>query len=179
MKKSYLITKHIKGKGKGKGKGKVKLLLCFNWASRQEDVLGEWRYSSTHSLTSALVGGEWSVSRPGCFTPRERTPGTHWIGGWVCPRAVLDAMVKRKIPSPCWESNPRTLIVQLVAQCHTDWDITALQQSMCLLHHNKKRAMCFPFLLLYTVKTIGCSPQMVMLWSVPGLCYVYTLYISI
>jgi hypothetical protein len=34
-------------------------------------------------LTSALVGGEWSTSRPGRFNPRERPPGTHWIGGWV------------------------------------------------------------------------------------------------
>jgi hypothetical protein len=38
-------------------------------------------------LTSALVGGEWSASRPGNFTPGERVPGTHWIGGWVDPRA--------------------------------------------------------------------------------------------
>jgi hypothetical protein len=30
----------------------------------------------------------------------------------VGPRAVLDAMVKRKIPSPHRESNPRTPIVQ-------------------------------------------------------------------
>jgi hypothetical protein len=29
----------------------------------------------------------------------------------VDPRAVLDAMVKRKIPSPRQESNPRTPIV--------------------------------------------------------------------
>jgi hypothetical protein len=28
-------------------------------------------------LTTALVGGEWSVSRPGRFTPGARTPGTH------------------------------------------------------------------------------------------------------
>jgi len=27
-------------------------------------------------LTSALDGGEWSASRPGRFTPRERAPGT-------------------------------------------------------------------------------------------------------
>jgi hypothetical protein len=77
--------------------------------------LGEWRYSYTHSLTLALDGGEWSASRPGRFTPRERAPGTHWIGGWVGPRAVVDAMVKRKIPSPRRESNPRTPIVQPVA----------------------------------------------------------------
>jgi hypothetical protein len=38
-------------------------------------------------LTSALVGGEWSTSRPGRFTPGERAPGTHWIGGWVDLRA--------------------------------------------------------------------------------------------
>jgi hypothetical protein len=30
--------------------------------------------------------------------PRERASGTHWIVEWVGPRAVLDAVVKRKIP---------------------------------------------------------------------------------
>jgi hypothetical protein len=39
------------------------------------------------SLTSALVGGEWLASRLGRFTPGERAPGIHWIGGWVGPRA--------------------------------------------------------------------------------------------
>jgi hypothetical protein len=47
-------------------------------------------------LTSALVGGEWSASRPGRFTPGERAPGTHWIGGWLDPRAGLDDLEKRK-----------------------------------------------------------------------------------
>jgi hypothetical protein len=45
-----------------------------------------------HSLTSALDGGEWSDSRPGCFTPKERVSGTHWIGGWVGLRTGLDAV---------------------------------------------------------------------------------------
>jgi hypothetical protein len=67
-------------------------------------------------VTSALDGGEWSASRPGRFTPRKRAPGIHWIGGWVGPRAVLDAVVKRKIPSPCQDSNP---IVQPVASSYT------------------------------------------------------------
>jgi hypothetical protein len=48
-------------------------------------------------LTSALVGGEWSDSRPCRFTPGERTPGTHWIGGWVGPIAGLDYVEKRKL----------------------------------------------------------------------------------
>jgi hypothetical protein len=43
-------------------------------------------------LNSALDGGEWSASRPGRFTLRERAPGTHWIGVWVGFRAVLDAV---------------------------------------------------------------------------------------
>jgi hypothetical protein len=37
-------------------------------------------------MTSALDGGEWSASRPGRFTLKERAPGTHWIGGWVGPQ---------------------------------------------------------------------------------------------
>jgi hypothetical protein len=110
---------------KGKDKVKVKLSLCFNRALRHEGVLGEWRYSSIHSLTSALDGGEWSASRPGRFTPKERASGTHGIGGWVGPRAVLDAVVKRKIPSLRRESNPRTPINQPVPQRYTDWAITA------------------------------------------------------
>jgi hypothetical protein len=45
----------------------------------------------------ALVGGEWSASRPGRFTPGERAAVTHWIGGWVGPGVVLDAVENRKI----------------------------------------------------------------------------------
>jgi hypothetical protein len=74
-------------------------------------------------LTSALDGGEWSASRFSRFTPRERDPGTHWLGGWVGPRAVLDSVVKRKIPSLLRESNPRIPIVQPVAQRYTDWAV--------------------------------------------------------
>jgi hypothetical protein len=79
-----------------------------------------------NSLASALNGDEWLASRPGRFTPKERAPGIHWIGGWVCPRAVLDAVVKRKIPSTRRESNPRTPIVQPVAQRCTDWAVRAV-----------------------------------------------------
>jgi hypothetical protein len=41
-------------------------------------------------LTLALVGGEYSASRSGHFTPREKVPGTRWIGGWVDLIAGLD-----------------------------------------------------------------------------------------
>jgi hypothetical protein len=66
----------------------------------------EWMYSSTQSLTSVLDGDEWSASRSGHFAPKEIPPGTHWLGGWMGPRARLDAEVKRKIPIPCRDSNP-------------------------------------------------------------------------
>jgi hypothetical protein len=41
-------------------------------------------------LTSAIAGGEWQLY------PGERAPGTHWIGGWVGPRASLDKVENRK-----------------------------------------------------------------------------------
>jgi hypothetical protein len=61
-----------------------------------------WRSGgiSPRILGSELDGGEWSASRLGRFTPRERAPGTNWTGGWMGPRAGLDAAVKKKIPSP-------------------------------------------------------------------------------
>jgi hypothetical protein len=62
-----------------------KLSLCFNQAPHHEGVLGEWMYNSSHSLTSAVDGDEWSASLPGRFIPKERAPGTHWIGSWVGP----------------------------------------------------------------------------------------------
>jgi hypothetical protein len=40
--------------------------------------------------------------RPGCFTPEERIPGTHWIGGLVGSRSGLGAVEK---------VNPLTLLI--------------------------------------------------------------------
>jgi hypothetical protein len=45
-------------------------------------------------VTSALVGGDWSASRPHRFTPGKVPPSTQGIGGWVDPRAGLDDMEK-------------------------------------------------------------------------------------
>jgi hypothetical protein len=39
-----------------------------------------------------VFGGEWLFSYPGCFIPGERAPGTHWLRGWVGPRAGQDNM---------------------------------------------------------------------------------------
>jgi hypothetical protein len=86
--------------------GKLNLSLCFFLLSTtQWRRVGEWRYSSTHSWTSALYGGEWSASRSGRFTPRKRAPGTHWIGGWVGPqsRSGCSGEEKNSQPLPGFE----------------------------------------------------------------------------
>jgi hypothetical protein len=56
---------------------------------------------------------------PATLLPREGAPGTHWIGGWVDPRAGLDAVAKRKIPSPCRGSNPDRPIHSLITTTTT------------------------------------------------------------
>jgi hypothetical protein len=63
-------------------------------------------------LTSALVGGEWSTSRPGRFIPGERAP-----------RTVLDDVKKRKI-SPLPGLELRNLRFQPVASRYTDCAIS-------------------------------------------------------
>jgi hypothetical protein len=53
------------------------------------EALGGEECSSYSFSTSTLDGGEWSVSRPGrALAPGGRTPGTHWIGGWIGPEPV-------------------------------------------------------------------------------------------
>jgi hypothetical protein len=59
-------------------------------------------------LTSALVGGEWSASHLGRFTPGKTDPGTHCIGGWVDKIAGLDDMEKWKFLT-LTELEPRPL----------------------------------------------------------------------
>jgi hypothetical protein len=67
-------------------------------------------------LTSALDGGEWSVSRPCRFTPEERAPGTNGIEGWMGLKAGVDAVDKRKSCS----AGKRTVVVQPVVRRYTD-----------------------------------------------------------
>jgi hypothetical protein len=62
-------------------------------------------------LTSALDGGEWSASCLCHFIPREKVPGTHWIGRWVGPTARLDMVSKRG-------AEVRTLIISIRGHHH-------------------------------------------------------------
>jgi len=57
-------------------------------------------------LHSTVGGGEWSASSPGRFTPGERAPGAHIIGGWVGHTVSLEAVAMRNNSLSCWEYNP-------------------------------------------------------------------------
>jgi hypothetical protein len=73
-------------------------------------------------LTLALVGDEW-CHNPAALPnpPGERAPGTHWIGGWVGPRAIQDDVEKRKFLTLLGLK----LRLQPVASHYTDFAIPA------------------------------------------------------
>jgi hypothetical protein len=95
------------GPRNGLGEVKVELFLCFAKRHSVKTYWG-WSYSTTHSLTSALEGGEWSASRSGRFTPAKEPPHTHWMGDWVGPSSRLEAVWRRE--SPYWWGNILNLL---------------------------------------------------------------------
>jgi hypothetical protein len=70
-----------------------------------------WRHSEEmevqlHSLLfSSLDASAWSTLRPGRFTGGVELSCTHWIGGWVGPRAGLALVGKRYTYCTCCDSN--------------------------------------------------------------------------
>jgi hypothetical protein len=105
------------------------------------------------------VSGQFQA--PAALPVRVRAPGTHCIGGWVGPRAVLEVVVKRKIPSPRQKSNTRTPIVQSVVKRYSDWAITALTiriaksetqaVNFSYLHMRLLKSFAYHFLLPHTM----------------------------
>jgi hypothetical protein len=72
-------------------------------------------------FTSALVEIEWPTSRPGRYISKEKGPCTHWIEGWVDPRAGLDDVEKIK-SFPSRDFDPT--FVQTAASRYTDCAIS-------------------------------------------------------
>jgi hypothetical protein len=77
-------------------------ILCLLFLRERHDTRVYWEMEVQlyEFLTSALDGGGWSASRPGCFTSRERNPST--IGqeaGWV-PESVWTRWSREKFPAP-------------------------------------------------------------------------------
>jgi hypothetical protein len=99
-------------------KVKVKLCLCLTKHHAMKAYVGNGGIAPR--ILDLGTRWRWVISfTPQPLYPQERTPGIHWIGGWVSPRAGLDAGVRRKIPSPYRDSNPPPPIIQPVSQQYT------------------------------------------------------------
>jgi hypothetical protein len=84
---------------------------------------GESRYSSYSFLTSALDGGEWSASRPGCALPLEKGSLVPTVQetGWA-PEPVWTQRVEEKSSASVGVQTP---VVQSIVRHYTDWAIPA------------------------------------------------------
>jgi hypothetical protein len=83
---------------------RVKLSLCFS-LTEHKAMKAYWRSRGIAPHIFHLdTRWEWSASRSGRFTSRDLLD---LLDGRVGPRAGLDAVVNRKIPSSCRDSNPR------------------------------------------------------------------------
>jgi hypothetical protein len=92
---------------------KVKLTLCLI----KHYAMSEWMYRSTVFLISTLVGGEWSASRPCCFTYRGKSPRyslDRMLGG-PQGRSGRFAEVKILDPTGTRTPTPRSSSLQPVA----------------------------------------------------------------
>jgi hypothetical protein len=77
-------------------------------------------------FASALDTTYYSASRPGRF--RERAPSTHWIGGWVGPKAGLDTREEKNLLYLPGNECYTALLPQLKVHSPYNWGgVTALK----------------------------------------------------
>jgi hypothetical protein len=106
-------------------------------------------------LISAPVGGEWSASHPGRFTPGERAPGTNWIGGQVVPRTGLDDVEKRKcLTLPGFELRPLYLLKFIDFINLRNWKIARCIPSSHYKHARSCTTKLIHILRVYAVPSI-------------------------
>jgi hypothetical protein len=83
----------------------------------------------------------------GRFNPRKRALGTHWIGGWVSPRAVLDTEVKCKLTNYA-RCQYRTFGT---AQNEEDGQAWRKYQVLCIETVSERKAVCAVFVFVFGV----------------------------
>jgi hypothetical protein len=83
--------------------------LCFKWAPRHESVLGEWRYSSTHSRPSHYKEVSGQLHAPAALPPgKEPLVPARQEAGWA-PEPAWKRWWRKKILIHCRDSNFRSL----------------------------------------------------------------------
>jgi hypothetical protein len=118
-----------------------------------------------------VSGGIASCSS--CSIPGERALGTHWIGGWVGPRASMDAVAKRKIPSPFQESNPSCPARSLVAISTVGASVKCSLQETKGVEHNSNGILFWSIsrpCLWYCITSMRCG------YEVPGMIFIMYTY---
>jgi hypothetical protein len=132
---------------------KIKLSLC----------LIEYHHTKTCGVVEVLIlrtRWRWVFS----FTLRPlhsegKSPGTHWIGGWVGSSADLDAVVTRKITSP-WYAHIRECI-----QKFPDWAPGArTANGIALLNYVSCIAILWVSLASFPAITICVASQRVLIF---------------
>jgi hypothetical protein len=79
---------------------------------------GERMYSSYSFLIFALDGLRGNRHASAALYPRERTPGTHWTGGWV----VLELVWTRRLEEKSFASAGYQIpVIQSVVRHYTDF----------------------------------------------------------
>jgi hypothetical protein len=87
--------------------------------TRHGGTCEERTYSSYLFLTSELEDGEWSAHALAALYPRERAPGTHWLGDLVGPTSGLETEARGKIHCLCRGAKTERPVVQLVVRHYT------------------------------------------------------------
>jgi hypothetical protein len=83
-------------------------------------------------LTSALDGGEWSASRPGWCTPREKGAGTHWIGAGWAPEQVWTLWSREKSLVPAGNQTPAIQPIAILTEVmNNEWTFKMIH---CTVH---------------------------------------------
>jgi hypothetical protein len=86
----HIVESHKEGKRWGKVVPVLNYLSTTSWRRMEEWMHRSIFYWPRHWLE---VNGQ--IQAPAALPPR-KAPDTHWIGGWVDPRAGLDDVEKRK-----------------------------------------------------------------------------------
>jgi hypothetical protein len=131
--------------------GRWRSCKCYPYATHE----GIWGSGGIAPLilTLSLGRGEWSVSRPGRFTPVGRVPASHLIRGWVGPRVGLNFSAEEKTCCSSRRSNRQPSVVQPVRSHCTDWAIWAAVTShtCCSVLTEKCRVIPVIFTFVYAL----------------------------